>query len=425
MNKKLILIILLFSFSFYLFGEDESEEVKENRPSFPNTKLIVYESSSRVDTFTLDSLEGPADYFTNYQGTSIYYMDMALANRPEWNFFALLDFPFLSVQLLNRSLLMGRITLTGSFDSIFLFVGNFSDLDDNDDTDEVFFGYYLMPNFGASFRIVDSFYLKTGYMASVELYHEDGIKGEDDFVLKPNHVIHMPFFEAGYNSLETNRGIFTTATWQSGIRQNEYRWGYDEEELLPLFSFTVKNTNFFRLPITVLNKSHVEFNLENMYAYKDSFLYGTPKLMIDENRYSLLTMMNGYNERELSFDKAARFRTTLMLDFFNKEILPEDLPEEERDNKNYLGTMFNLSGYAAYNIMYFNNSGQPGEFVKGSHVINGFGSGIRFTVNPVTKRASHKLIFAADISYGFDIYNYENRFDRLQVTIGFLWSILI
>lgn len=140
--------------------------------------------------------------------------------------------------------------------------------------------------------------------------------------------------------------------------------------------------------------------------------------MLDENRYKDLTIMDGYNERELELSKIIKGRTVINfnpVDYYQANKKPE--------NKKYYGTFIRLYTYLTYSIMAFNANKRPDEFIDDSALINGFSTGAKVSINPIFDISSLTFVIALDLAYGFDIIGYQNRYDRLLVTLGIWYEV--
>ncbi len=73
--------------------------------------------------------------------------------------------------------------------------------------------------------------------------------------------------------------------------------------------------------------------------------------------------------------------------------------------------------------MAFNANKRPDEFIDDSALINGFSTGAKVSINPIFDISSLTFVIALDLAYGFDIIGYQNRYDRLLVTLGIWYEV--
>ncbi|OHD36079.1 MAG: hypothetical protein A2355_07870 [Spirochaetes bacterium RIFOXYB1_FULL_32_8] len=441
MRKKIFIIIYLFLAILLVRADLTSDDLAKINDSsmdeiihpenikkklklefIKNSKYITWEYVVKYNPFQSynDGNDFFMTFFDKYFGSAFSVHDLAFFSRYDTSMNFYITFPYLFFEVYNKTFWSGKIHLYGSFDGLFGFAGNpMGDLDNNKLTNEVYIGHIF--NLRTHFKInpIDNLYLTAGYFANLQVYHEGIDKVDKYFVIQPTRYTNDFFLGISYDKLDKNEGILVKLETTFALTDKEYYWGYNNKEKVNQFQFFLFQNDVFRIPVKALNNTYFEFNIEGYYSYLGSYSYGTTKLNLDYyNPYK--RWMNGYKDRDIDFNKGVKGRFLSDINFYHKEYLAK-----EEKNQKLLSTGFDMATYFSYDVMFFNTNSNSAEFYYDNNIINGFGLGYKFIITPVYKALQHEFIIDLNVSYGFDAFGYEHKFDRLLIGIAFLWKSIL
>ena len=321
---------------------------------------------------------------------------------------------FINFEVLNKTLWDGRITFDFKIDSLLIYNGIFNYEKNSQNFKNNFFGYYFDPSFSIKVKPLENLYITAGYGGFFNFYNKY-YPIDNTYSIKPFYYQNNPFLSICYNNLEINRGINTKVSIDFFISDKDYYWGYDNnQEKIDFFSFLITNENLFRIPIEKLNNTYFQFDVSGYFSYNTESKFGTQKTLDYENTDDLVLSMNGYNEREIYFYKALKMGFISYINYFNKKYFEDKFT-----------TILNFVVLFAYDVMFFNDNKDYQDFVLDDMIINGFSISKRFIIKNIFPKVTTSLIFDVKFSYGFDIYNYQNNFDRFILSTNIYYSISI
>ncbi|MBN1697296.1 MAG: hypothetical protein JW881_07265 [Spirochaetales bacterium] len=417
MNDRHSVILLTVISIFFVCSTAVRAENGEKPSDMENlkgiTKYISAESSLCWDI--MRKYSGEEEFysilFDKYAGFSFSYLDLALTGNYGISLLGIVNFPLLYAGIALNNIFTEYTQLEFDVTALLLFMGNIEDLDDNPDTDENFFGHHITPRALINFFPTQTTTMTLGYGCNIKLYQDDETKNTD-FTIRKNVFENIFIFDFSYSTLKYNSGADVNLHADFYLMNDDYSWGYENENKEHKFRYSIVQKNTIRFPIEPLNASYIEFNLEGYYSMYEKLYYGETKLNLETNN-DYRKWLKGYLDRDITFYKALKANINTELFFLSTPLVGDDFSR----------TTLDMSLICSYDALFYNQDIETVNFNIDDTIVNGLGISCRTYIDNISEKTTQEITMDIGLDYGFDVKNHENRNDRIIPRVGVLWKM--
>lgn len=200
--------------------------------------------------------------------------------------------PYIHGEVLVNNLFLYEGALGGKGWTLIGFDGNFTDKDDDGQTeDDSFWGTSL--GLGPKFRYIfgDGF---TWYLDYVPVYYFYQKMEKTVIPMPESHWAHHLSSSINYMYDEEIK-ISVLASYAVFLREKEYRWGYDEKEVIPAFDQGATVRTLMKFPFSALS-SFLKIGAGVFWREKTPLSFGVSANVYEEQ---MAREVRGYHEEEL------------------------------------------------------------------------------------------------------------------------------